>query len=973
MSNPVNSDNRTDKRLIEDYIPIKLISAEASREKSIRHGHISTLHLWWARRPLVAARAAVFGALVQADAKPQYIDPATKQPMTLNKLMIELCKWKLTPGILEEAKRLIREAYPDNPPKVLDMFAGGGSIPLEALRLGAEAYALDLNPVAHIIELATLVYPQKYGPQLAEDVRKWGEWVLERVKAEVGDLYPLIPDPAYTAERAAIFEARPTQTRMFPSGMPEQMTLNDAGSHLPDANDGDANPIDDAGEDADSDAIPTDIPHGYLQPVAYLWTRTVTCPNPACRATVPLVRQTWLKKKKNDNVALAMIRHPTENRMAFYVRRATDPADFGFDPAGFSQRGNSVCGICGTTVTSDYVKIEGKAKRMSAQMMATVCVRAGKSGKVYLSPNEVELPTPDEDAIRARIEYLTAETGITPPIENMVAENMDLLAARGFGFKTFADLFTSRQMLTLLTFVKHMHVAHQVMTETGNDDEYTKVIITYLALLLDKVTDYNSSLCRWRTGEYVNSTYTGQSLPMVWDFAEANAFGGSSGSATNMLDWMILVLQQVVDGIVPIVQRGSATKLPFVDNLVDAVVTDPPYYDNISYSDLSDFYYVWLRRSLEFFYPEHFSGKLAPKKNEAIAARYRHNNKIEAHEFYEYTMLKVFQEAQRVLKTNGSIVTVYAHKTTAGWSTLVDALRKTGFAVTEAWPVDTEMASRTVAMGTAALASSIFLVGRKRGDELTGNYQTDVLPEMRRIISERVRFFLMPEIGVTGADLNIAAVGAGLAPFTRYARVELPNGDELTASAYLDEVQAEVVRVLLGEAANADKATQYYIIARENYGEAWVDFDEANNLARATGIELDTGVNALTRGKSALIEKKGAKIRLRNYAERGADELLGLPPGIFSGVATFAHASLIDVLHRLLWLADNDNSKISDVLAITMPDRHLLRVVAESLKGSALAGEPTPGAVRDERTGEQRAINVLLASWRRVVNEGNLV
>lgn len=304
-------------------------------------------------------------------------------------------------------------------------------------------------------------------------------------------------------------------------------------------------------------------------------------------------------------------------------------------------------------------------------------------------------------------------------------------------------------------------------------------------------------------------------------------------------------------------------------------------------------------------------------------------------------------------------------KTAQEQGTLVDALRNAGFIITEAWPLSTESRGRLVAQDTAALASSIFLVARKRETTDTGYYTTNIQPEMHRIVKERVSFFLAT--GVTGADLNIATVGAGLAPYTSFARVELPNGDELTAAAYLEEVQAEVVRVLLGEAANADNATQYYIIARDNYGEAWVDFDEANNLARATGIELDTSASALTRGKSALIEKKGAKVRLRNYTERGNDDTLGLPtPGRVK-------ASLIDVLHRLLWLAENDNSEIGQFLLSSQPDRHWLRVVAESLKGTVLAGEPTPGAMHDDRTKEQRAIGTLLASWRRIVDEGKML
>lgn len=957
----------TDKRLIEYFIPIKQISAEASREKSIRHGHISTLHLWWARRPLVASRAAVFAALVPWDAKPQIVDIDTNQPMTLNKLMIALCKWEVEDKILNEARRLIREQYPDSPPKVLDMFAGGGSIPLEALRLGCEAYALDLNPVAHIIELATLVYPQKYGAKLAEDVRKWGQWVLERVRAEVGDLYPLIPDPEYRPDDPNNDERR-TQPALFKSPSPLE-------------GEGDL-----GGEGDEDDESPPlrdgEVPSGYLQPVAYLWTRTVTCPNPACRATVPLVRQTWLKKKKGDNVALEMTPHPTENRMAFYVRRSPDASGFDFDPAGFSQRGNSVCYRCGTTVTSDYVKTEGKAGRMHAQMMATVCVRPGARGKVYLSPDDPPLslrergmggegwlPVPDDDAIRARIEALTAETGITPPDERIAAEDNQHFQAPMYGMLTFGDLFTTRQMLTLLTFVKGVRAAHDALTAAGTDPEYAKAVVTYLGLALDKATDRNSTLCRWdlsSSGGRLASTFARQALPMVWDFAETNPLAGGAGDLGLAVKGVAGVMRNAPDGVPARVFRGSATIQPFETASTHAVVTDPPYYDNISYADLSDYFFVWLKRSLGSLYPEHLSTEITPKKREAIAASYRHDdNKNDARAFYEEMMLQSFHEANRILKRNGLIVTVYAHKTTAGWSTLVDAMRQSGFEINEAWPIDTEMQGRSISQGTAALASSFFLVARKREDAGTSTFTEVVQPEMRRIVKERVGFFL--EQGITGADLNIAAVGAGLAPFTRYARVELPNGEELSAAAYLDAVQAEVIRVLLGEASRTDPVTQYYIMGRSYYAEAPVEFDEANTLARATGVELDTGPAALTRGSAALVDKKGSKVRLREYAERGDSESLGLPG------ADGRPAPLIDVLHRLLWLADHESRKIQDFLNQASPDKYLLRLTAQALSGRALAGEPLPGMVRDERTGEQRAIDTLLAAWRRVVDEGAML
>lgn len=1124
----------TDKRLIEEFIPIKQISAEASREKSIRHGHISTLHLWWARRPLVASRAAVFAALVPADARPQVKERASDpEPMTLNKFMIELCKWNVAPEIIEEARRLIREAYPDAPPKVLDMFAGGGAIPLEALRLGCEAYALDLNPVAHIIELATLVYPQKYGPRLAEDVRKWGEWVLERVRAEVGDLYPLIPDPEFTPEKAEQKarlsgdqmalpwtphpqplpgereagphlseggekeggerieispelerrmtdvarqlrqEATPSEDvlwqalrnrqldgfkfrRQQPIGpfvldffcaearlavevdgpihetqreadtMRQEMLesvgihfirvvandvmnsldtvlsqiraallpppseafspLPDAFPPLPDA----FSPLPDEGEgpgvrgEDEPDNTTAGVPFGYLQPVAYLWTRTVTCPNPACRATVPLVRQTWLKKKKGDNVALEMKPHPTENRMAFHVRHARDPQDFGFDPAGFSQRGNSVCGRCGTTVTNDTVKAEGKAGRMGAQMMATVCVRPGARGKVYLSPDDLPLPVPDEDAIRARIAALTAETGITPPDEEIGGSTRDFFTPL-YGLTRFGDLFTPRQMLTLLTFVKHVRSAHDAMLAAGLDGEYAKAVDVAIAFAVDKTLTRSGTLSPWDAGyEKLVMSFGRQALPMVWDFAESSVLAEGSGSVRTSIDFVARTLAELAQvKAVGIVDRGSATQQPYADKFFDAVITDPPYYDYISYSDLSDFFYVWLRRIVGNLYPEHFTGDLAPKKQEAIVAPYRHDNSRDAaRDYYERMMSDAFNEAYRVLKPNGVMAIVYAHKTTAGWSTLVQSLRNTGFAITEAWPLDTELSGH-LKKDMAALASSIFLVARRRDEAQKGlvlglsrlgvdtrlvecaDYIQDVRPEMKRIVKERVRFFL--NVGISGADLSIATVGAALAPYTRYACVELPNGEQLSVIDYLDEVQREVIQVLLGEAAKSDERTQFYLMARHNYGGAWVEFDEANNLARTIGVELDSGPDALTRGADALVEKKGSQVRLLGFEERGDSESLGLP------TPERPKAPLIDVLHRLLWLVEHDNAAIQDFLAQTMPDKYMLRVVAQTLQGKALASEPKPGAMLDERTPEQRAIQTLLASWRRIMHEDTML
>jgi len=951
----------TDRRLIEDYLPIRKISAEAAREKSIRHGHISTLHLWWARRPLVAARAAVFGALVPAPQTPE-------ERKALAQEVVELCRWKASDRVIQRARRRILEAHGGQPPKVLDMFAGGGAIPLEALRLGCEAYALELNPVAHLIELCTLVYPQKYGPDLAKDVQKWGRWVLERVKAEIGDLYPPIPANAGEQSRTNWQFVLPGYSAPLPAGTPAPLT-----------------------------------------PVAYLWTRTVQCPNPACGATVPLFRQTWLCKrsprrgKKGRYIALRVTPDQVAKRVRFAVVHSSAKtekeaiAEFGFDPRTGSSRGNATCPFCGSTVKSAYVKAEGQAGRIGTQPMAVVCTRKGERGKIYLAADDLTpsppspLPLsaaergrgaqggrgevwPDDDAIRARIERLCAETGLTVPEEPIFSGDSRAFFTHLYGLTRFSDLFTPRQLLALLTFVKHVRAAHEAMLEQGMEPERAKAVATYLALVVSHTADWDSGLARWiPQGEKIAPAFTRHALPMIWDIAEINPLTKVSGCYPEALERACLVIMQEANsGRSAHVTRGTATRLRDSIGTVDAVVTDPPYYDNIPYADLSDFFYVWLRRSVGHLYPEHFVGELTPKKREAVADPTRYNGDQDAaRAAYEAMMLESFREARRVLKPGGPLIVVYAHKTTAGWSTLVDALRKAGFIVTEAWPVNTERPGRPRGQASAALASSIFLVARRREGEAVGDYAQDVRPQLAEIVRERVET-LMAE-GIGGADLVIAAVGAGLRAYTQYARVELASGEELDAATYLEEVQREVADVVLEKVMGVDRRgvggvdprTRYYVLGRYQYGTAQVPFDEANVLARGVGVELDAP-GGLTGGANPLVEKKKDKVRLRDYRERGTDEDLGLP-------RNGARAPLVDVLHRLLWLAEHAPLEVPQFLIMARPDAGQLRLVAQALAGRALAAEPAPGAMRDTRTPEQGAIDRLLAAWKRVVEENLFV
>jgi putative DNA methylase len=966
-----------DKRLIEDYLPIVAISAEASREKSVRKGHISTLHLWWARRPLVACRAAVYGALVPAS---QFVpnggtDAQKKSLGRANaaKFITSLCQYPGSPQIIKEAQHHILTAHAERlsqetgnavsvedivagrapRPRVLDMFAGGGAIPLEALRLGCEAYALDLNPVAHIIQLCTLVYPQKFGKSdsnergmtgaknekgettwggLADEVRYWGNWVLEKVRAEIGDLYPLIPDPHHKGNKQTI--------------QADYLT-----NHATD-----------------------EVRPGYLMPVAYLWTRTVTCKNPNCNATVPLLKQTWLCKKDNRYVALKMIAPSGKRQVRFEVVEAQSENGLGFDPAGFSKGGNATCPFCGTVADSDYVKNEGCAGRMKEQMMAMVCTHTERQGRTYLAADDFPDFLPDEKDIRRKIAKLCNETGLTVPNEPIINDAKSALFPILYGFKTWGDVFTPRQMLCLLNFASALRGAHQHIIKAGQKAEPALAALSHLAIYVDRGADHWSSLCAWNpTGEKLQHTYGRGALPMVWDFSEANPFGGSVG------DWTAIVLNAengieagVASGPRPAdVRRGSAANLPWPDGHMDAVITDPPYYDNVPYADISDFFYVWLKRTVGTSYHEHFATEGTPKKSEIVADAVRHGgDKQRAEKAYEEMMGKSFSEANRVLRPGGHLTVVYAHKTTLGWATLVDALRTAGFVVTEAWPLDTEMRTRLRGMQSAALASSIFLVARKRDGAAVGNFEEAVKPELEQIVRERVE--TLWAMGISGADLVIASVGAGLRAFTRFARVEYANGEEVPAERFLTEVETVVLETILSRLskevggkggqyslASLDTASRFYVLWRYTYGAAELDAGEAIIFANGTHVELD-GQHGLTTGSGALVEKKKGKYRLRDFNDRGEDKAIGLP------TASGQPAPLVDMLHRTLWLMEKRPTELPQFLRDAQPNREALRLVAQALAGPALKG----GEMGDvSPTAELSALTKLTANWQSVVED----
>jgi putative DNA methylase len=961
-----------DKRLIEDFLPIEKISAESSREKSVRKGHISTLHLWWARRPLVACRAAVYGALVPVSRfVPNGASDARKKSLgraNAAKFVERLCHYPGNVSVVAEAQQHILEAHAERltqemgkkvtiedilegrapRPKVLDMFAGGGAIPLEALRLGCEAYALDLNPVAYIIELCTLTYPQTYGcpdfrsrgmtgPEnskgeqtwggLVEEVRHWGDWVIAKVKSEIGALYPLIRDPEFEG-------GRPQQTDWI---------RNDRSDN---------------------------VPEGYLVPVSYMWTRTVTCPNPSCSALVPLARQTWISRKAGRNIAASLHTDCDSKQVRFKVIAVEDESQLGFDPADLSKRGSCVCPFCRTAISNTVAMEEGEAGRLGIQAVAIGGIN--KNGqRFYVSPADGTVGSTEEE-IDARLEELRRE-GFPIPSEPIPSDKRESFWCRSYGLRHFKDVFTKRQLCALLTFCKYVKLAHTAALEAGISSDRAAAVACYLGILVDRVANQNNSLCIYSaTRETVEGLLASKRMPMTWDFVEANPVGPATGNADGALKWILEVLLQLPLDTAPAhVARGSATETSYPEGFFDAVVTDPPYYDNISYSDLSDFFFVWLKRSIGHLFPEDFAASHTPKKLEAIAHKARHGGNLEtARRRYEELMALSFERACHSLKKEGLLVVVYAHKTTLGWATLVEAIRSAKMVIEEAWPLDTELPTGMVKKGKAMLASSIFLVARRRDEEGTGKYDEQVQPELLEIVRERVE--TLWEMGISGADLVIACVGAGLRAFTRFSKVEYANGEEVPPQRFLTEVETVVLETILERLsrevggngaqqnlAGIDAATRFYLLWRYTYKASDLDAGEAIIFANGTHVELD-GLDGLASVSRALIAKNKAKYRLLDYTERGNDAALGMPS------EDGQPAPLIDALHRLLWLMERHPSGLAEFLRDARPNTEQLRLVAQALAGPALKG----GELGEVATGtELAALAKLTANWRSVVED----
>lgn len=919
-------------RLIEVALPIREISAESVRDKSLRHGHISTLHLWWARRPLAASRAVVFASLVPdpdaldcpiefrdavqrllKDEIPQALkgywrgrnfkkNPDPYRPYNgipdtpRNRLLTFIAKWspewiafekgqngkQPKPSemlddrslvkwetsdpeneqgreVLRIARELVHIANGGKTPTLLDPFAGGGAIPLEATRLGCQAIANDYNPVAYLILRATCEFPQKYGKQLSviseqssvtsnqssenqlqlndasqlktghskliTDVEYWAKWILERTKERIGHLYP--------------------------SGK-------------------DGKPV-----------------------VGYLWARTAPCSNPACRAEIPLLRSLLVCNKDAKRVALTMKRQGKE--IVFGIAKGKDIKEI----AGTmieKGRGSVRCPICQQTTSVDDLRRAGLEGKMGERMVAVITDTP--QGKDYRPVETADLEAFEQakqlaETVERPNEYIVPEINAPNAPSDSGAHRS--ISVDIYGFKTFGSLFNPRQLLAMQTFIMCLQDAFAELTRQEPDFEYHKAVGIYLGLWVSRNAMRFTNMGRYDAGgETFQSPFASQSIAMVWDYSEPNPFNESTGGSLSQLGWILLVIEHesLFDELIcpSRVICGDGALIPLQESLAHAVVTDPPYFDSIAYADLSDFFYVWLKRGLGNAFPEAFATPQTPKSEEAVAHKHRHHgNREKGREHFQQKISACFAKARRICKPDGVVSVMFAHQSTEAWSALINALFESGLNVIATYPIDTELKNRSVALGVAALESSITVICRSREVGAAASFR-DVRKEIERVVAESVHRFW--DYGFRGADLIVACYGPAVGVFGRYERVERADGTLVEVPDLLELAKESALKAIAGEFTGDFLSRLYYVWANL-YGTSEQKWDDARLVVQIGGNSEDAMEVAR---RHALFVVDGATCRLALLRDRADLKHLGED----------ASAALIDQLHQAmrLWQAE---------------------------------------------------------------------
>lgn len=756
-----NSAFRGPRRLIEVDLPIRQISEHARREKSIRHGHISTLHLWWARRPLAACRAVVLAALLPDPADEfcpkAFRDGAAAALSTLRatvggsrlgledpeelraallQFIGEFANWDLATSEhhLRAARQLVAAAHAalgghTPAPLVIDPFAGGGAIPLEALRVGASVYASDLNPIAVLLNKVILEQVPKHGAALIEAVQKWGQWMAETAEKELRAVYP-----------------------------------------------------------AES---------GGRQPVAYLWARTIDCEGPGCGMRVPLLKSGWVAKRGGRLVAVKLRPIPKERRFEFELET---PRSISESRPGTIAGAHVLCPACGFTTKKDRVRAQLRERHGGvddAQLYCVALASIGGDGRTFRLPNE------EERTISKKVKESLARAGADVPDEPIPQERVwknNPIRVHLYGIDQWSKLFTPRQRLLLATYARLAREASNNALESTRNAEFASAVGTILALAVSRLADISNAHCQWsNTSTQVVHLFGRQAISMTWDFAEAAPFTPRvAGNLLTTLGSMceVLAREARLQGDAN-VERHSATRHALPDDSAQVLFTDPPYYDAVPYATLADFFYVWLRRAVPAGLQSLFSDTLIDKTDECVVDEAKGKDRA----YFEKTMAAALAEARRVVASDGIGVIVFAHKSTAGWEAQLKAIIEAGWVVTGSWPIDTERADRMRAHGSAALASSVHLVCRPR-ERAHGSSATNEVGDWRSVLEElprRIRAWLprLAEEGVVGADAIFACLGPALEVFSRYSRVEKVSGERVELREYLEHVWAAVSREAL--------------------------------------------------------------------------------------------------------------------------------------------------------------------------------
>lgn len=813
------------KKLIETSLPLEAINAASAREKSIRHGHPSTLHLYWSRKPLATARAVLFAQLVDDPAsRPEEFPTVESQDAErarLHALMEKLIIWENSNDekLLEQAREEIRKSNDGKLPAVVDPFAGGGSIPLEAQRLGLESHASDLNPLAVLINKALIEIPPKFAgwspvfPGVAEeqsswlraeglaaDVQHYGQWLRDEAEKRIGHLYPKVTAPGGTEHTV----------------------------------------------------------------IAWKWARTVISPNPANPIETPLVNSWWLSKKKGKEAWVKAT--VVDGQVQYEVQNNADGPKK--DEDGTIKHGKGAWTVGdGTPFSYDYVRESGKRGEIGAHLIGIVA--EGNPGRLYLSPTPEHIQAAKVDAGDAGIigEIATNPRWFSPP---------------AYGMREFSDLFTNRQLVALTTLSELVSEARSKVLEDAlaagipagerledggvGAEAYADAVATYLAFALDKLADLNNSLVGWEPkAQCPRHLFGRQSIPMVWDYAEANPLSKSSGSFITIIQGISKAMKAPFFGVSSStsnsVSPGNAMAREYKDLIVS---TDPPYYDNIGYADLSDFFYVWLRKSLRTIYPSVVGTMLTPKADELVANPYRHDGKQGAEKFFVEGFNSVFRRIREGEANPDVPMTVYyAYKqqdrgkdgtSSTGWHTLLDGLIQSGWEITATWPMRSEAKNRLLAHGTNALASSILLACRPRPADARAVARRAFVAALKSELPEALRTLMQGAIAPV--DLAQAAIGPGISVFSRYAKVREADGSDMSVRDALQLINATLDEVLGEQESDLDSDTRFAVRWYRQYGWEADSSGIADQLARSS----DTSLAELQRG--GIFEAKGGKARL---------------------------------------------------------------------------------------------------------------